>query len=171
VVKFIILDNVFDNETVSEFDSLIPVNKVVWHEKSEISIYNKILDICKNHFDLSDFEGYETWYNHKYTPDWHVDKELSIANYAPAHSAKLPICSMVYYPTVENLKGGEFLTKDITLIPKSNRLIMFSSEIYHRVNPFEGVRKALPINPWKEKPMSYQDLLKSKIKKTEIHTV
>lgn len=166
MTKFIILDNVFDEETVSEFDSLVhPSEKIVWHDKSEISIYNKILDKCKDYFDLSNFVGYETWYNHKYTPDWHIDKEISISNYAPNHTAELPICSVIYYPKVEGLVGGEFLTRDITIIPKSNRLIMFSSDIYHKVNSFTGTRKALPINPWNQKPMTFQDLLKSKIKK------
>ena len=164
------LDNVFDKETVDEFDSLVPSNKVVWHDKSEISIYNKILDISKDYFDLSNFAGYETWYNYKYTPDWHVDKEMSITNNAINYTADLPICSIIYYPTIENLKGGEFLTRDITVIPKSNRLIMFSSNTYHKVNLFSGIRKALPVNPWNQKPISFQNLLKSKIKKRDTGT-
>jgi hypothetical protein len=171
VVKFIVLDDVFDRKTVDEFDMLVPTEKVTWHDKSEVSIYSKILDVCKDYFDLSDFEGYETWYNYTYTPDWHVDKEMTISNNAINYTADLPICSIVYYPKIENLKGGELLTRDMTVIPKSNRLVMFSSNIYHKVNLFSGTRKALPVNPWKQKPMSFKNLLKSKIRKRDSETI
>lgn len=172
MTKFIVLDNVFDEGTVFEFDSLVHDDKkVIWHDKSEVTIYNKILEVSKDYFDLSNFAGYETWYNSNGTPDWHIDKEISISNNAPNHTAELPICSIIYYPKIEDLKGGEFLTRDMTIVPKSNRLIMFSSDIYHKVNSFTGTRKALPINPWNKKPMSFQDLLKSKVKKRDTETI
>ena len=165
MVKFIILDDVFDDETLNQFKTIERTDKIVWHAKTEVSPYDKILNICSNYFDMTDYAGYETWSNKTYVPEWHVDKEVSVGKFSDSTNSYLPICSIVYYPVIEDLKGGEFLTKDLTLIPKTNRLIMFSSEIYHKVNTYTGTRVALSINPWHKKPLNFKELLKSKIKK------
>ncbi len=165
MVKFIILDDVFDDETINQFKTIERTDRSVWHVKTEVSPYDKILNICGNYFDMTDYAGYETWSNKTYVPGWHVDKEVSVGQFSDNTNSYLPICGIVYYPVVEDLKGGEFLTKDLTLIPKTNRLIMFSSEIYHKVNTYTGNRISLAVNPWNKKPLNFKELLKSKIKK------
>ena len=107
----------------------------------------KFIDIASNFFDLSSCVGYEFWTQNNTRPsEWHYDKderlleEKGILDY--------PLCSMVYYPFVENLEGGQLHIECDIITPRVNRLIIFSPETYHYVQPFSGKRISLLINPW-----------------------
>ena len=161
--KVIILDNIFDAETVLEFSNLERTAKPVWHPIEEITLYHKLLDICKNYFDLSNCVGYDTWSNKGGIPGLHLDKNEDL--YMGAGITELPLVGCVYYPLVENLKGGEFYTEDITFVPKTNRMLIFSSNIWHGVKPFTGTRVPLAMNIWDHKPLTYKEYLLNRMKK------
>jgi hypothetical protein len=36
----------------------------------------------------------------------------------------------------------------VEVVPKENRLVIFSKGLYHGVEEFEGVRTSININPW-----------------------
>ena len=82
---------------------------------------------------------------------WHYDKDEM--HYSKTGEMKFPICSLIYYVAVaEDLKGGRLMFRDHKIIPKQNRLIIFSPGIIHDVECFEGERCSLIINPWNEPP-------------------
>jgi len=107
----------------------------------------KFINIASNYFDLSSCVGYEFWTQNNTRPsEWHYDKderlleEKGILDY--------PLCSMVYYPFVENLEGGQLHIECDIITPRANRLVIFSPKTYHYVQPFSGKRISLLINPW-----------------------
>ena len=59
-----------------------------------------------------------------------------------------PLCSMVYYPVVEDLQGGQLHLECDIITPKENRLVIFPPKTFHYVEPFTGKRVSLLINPW-----------------------
>ena len=61
---------------------------------------------------------------------------------------RFPLCSMVYYVMVDNLRGGKLHIEDEVITPKTNRLVIFSPGKYHCVEPFIGSRTTYCINPW-----------------------
>jgi hypothetical protein len=148
--KFIILDNVFDEETriaIRDFE-YGPPRPQKWYEYGDSPFHEKILDIASQHFDLSKTIGYEMWCNTR-AVGWHFDhdevksKETGFFIFPP--------CAIVYYAEVDDLDGGEFVTNDITCTPVTNRLVMFSGNIHHAVKPYSGIRKAISMNPWDSK--------------------
>ena len=63
--------------------------------------------------------------------------------------ARYPVCSTVYYLEVEDLVDGKLQFENgVEVVPKSNRLVVFSKGLYHGVEEFEGVRTSININPW-----------------------
>ena len=61
------------------------------------------------------------------------------------------MCSIVYYLTVENLEGGELVINNVTITPKENSMIIFSSGLEHEVKDFTGTRVSIAVNPWETK--------------------
>jgi hypothetical protein len=108
----------------------------------------QILSFVSKFFDLSEMIGFEYWINHNTDKVWHYDTDLS------DDEGRYPICSIVYYPQVGTVSGGNFLTETESIKPKENRLLFFSPGIYHCVESFEGQRVSLAINPWKYKVKS-----------------
>ena len=50
---------------------------------------------------------------------------------------------------VEDLVNGKLqFDNGVEVVPKSNRLVIFSKGLYHGVEEFEGVRTSININPW-----------------------
>lgn len=146
--KFIILDDVFDtqaNKAIADFDYDEGEH---WYELGSNPVHEKILDLCRTHFDLDRVVGYEMWSNSS-NPGWHVDKDERL--YQEKKRYAFPQCSAVYYARVENLNGGVFLTDDIRLFPKTNRLIMFSPGMSHSVSVYTGTRIAVSMAPWNER--------------------
>jgi len=151
--KFIILDDVFEDSIRKQiidfnYNSDDPNHTSIWYNIGENPIHEKIVDMAREYFDLSEMTCYELWSN-KAALGWHRDKNERKRESNNVFS--YPLCTMVYYAEVECLMGGEFMTKDIRYIPVTNRLVMFSSEVLHRVKPFNGRRLAITFNTWKER--------------------
>lgn len=134
-------------------------NGYCWHTSHEPENIGKIIlnkikaNQCLKRYIMA-MDGYEIWSN-LHAPSWHLDKDEDLCH--QKNILNFPKCSIVYYLHVdEDLKGGEFCTEDITVKPKTNRLIVFSEGILHKVNEFEGERVAISINPWMKTPLAYR---------------
>jgi hypothetical protein len=143
--KFIVLDDVFDeptNKALAEFDYGAGET---WYDLGALPLHEKILNICREHFDLKNIVGYEMWRN-KGQLGWHIDKDEKL--FKETRAKVFPQCSAVYYAFAENVHGGEFATDDITCMPQTNRLLLFSPGVAHSVSAFTGKRIAISLNPW-----------------------
>jgi len=109
-----------------------------------------LLEIGGKHIDISSAIGYETWIRINTRPaGWHCDQDdrLNLTE----NKTSYPLCSMVYYPYVdEDLKGGKLEFEDgRKFTPKTNRLIVFGPGIRHNVEEnYVGDRISLALNPW-----------------------
>ena len=109
-----------------------------------------ILKEVNNYVNLDTSIGYEYWTHTDTRPtDKHQDKD-EVA-YITKGISRFPMCSSVYYLTVENLTGGELVFDDVTITPVQNRLVIFKKGLEHYVNPFEGTRVSIAVNPWDTK--------------------
>mgnify|MGYP006256260619 FL=1 len=107
----------------------------------------KMINIAASFYDFSTCSGYEFWSHYNTRPsDWHIDQDEQLKNITG--QTRFPLCSMVYYAKVENLKGGNLHIEDDIIRPKSNRLVIFSPKLDHFVEPLRGDRISLCINPW-----------------------
>jgi hypothetical protein len=108
-------------------------------------------EICRRagkYFDLSGIIGYDYWTHTNTRPmQWHHDKDETA--YLKLGMARYPVCSTVYYLEVEDLVDGKLqFDNGVEVVPKSNRLVVFSKGLYHGVEEFKGVRTSININPW-----------------------
>ena len=71
--------------------------------------------------------------------------------------SKYPICSLIFYIEIKNLKGGELILAGDIIKPKSNRLVIFDPGLHHSVNEFKGIRKVFLVNPWTHKPEAFKN--------------
>ena len=143
--KLIILDDVFDEATTRAIAGFDYGAGEKWYELGANPAHDRILDICRVHFDLSQVVGYEMWRNARML-DRHTDKHEKIFLEQKRHV--FPQCTAVYYAVVENVNGGEFFTDDVRFFPRANRLVLFSPGIYHGVAAYTGTRIAVSLNPW-----------------------
>jgi len=104
-------------------------------------------------FDLSEMAGCEYWAHYGTRPDWHVDKDEALMR--RTGELTTPLCSIVYYAHVQNLIGGQFMTKTEMITPITNRLLAFSPGMFHGVADYNGTRLAVAVNPWAQKPEGY----------------
>lgn len=122
------------------------------YDDIEFPYAQKILRICSSYADISKMVGYEMHHNYFNGGTYHLDKDEIL--YKKTDEVKCPIVSVVYYLSIEEMVGGTFYTSDITIIPKTNRLIIFSSDLHHGYAPVTGgTRISVGINPWGEAPM------------------
>ena len=112
------------------------------------------LKVVSKYYDLTNIIGCEMWCHNNTRPEWHYDKDEQL--WQETKEMKTPLCSIVYYGMVNDLIGGKFITEDITVTPKTNRLIIFSPNTHHTVEEYTGNRLAIAINPWNIKPRLYQ---------------
>ena len=91
----------------------------------------QMIDIASKYYDLSSSIGYEFWTHNNSRPseDWHYDKDEFLFNATGIY--EYPLCSMVYYPVVEDLKGGQLHLECDIITPKENRLVIFPPKTYH----------------------------------------
>ncbi len=143
--KFIILDDVFDDATVAAITAFDYGEGEQWYELGSNPVHEKILDFCRQHFDLGSIAGYEMWRNDT-NPGWHVDKDELMFEARKEYA--FPQCSAVYYAQVGRMAGGEFFTDDLRYFPRPNRLVMFSPGLFHGVSAYAGERFAVSLNPW-----------------------
>jgi len=110
----------------------------------------QMLSIAGSFFDLSSCMGYEFWTHHNTRPrGWHIDQDEKLVS--TTGQTRFPLCSVVYYVKVENLKGGKLHIEDDIITPKSNRMVIFSPKLNHCAEPFMGDRITLCVNPWSVK--------------------
>ena len=152
------MDDVVDNSTfqsdcikLSESGKNIPEK---WYSLDEKHIFQdfciQMINLSSQMYDLTSCVGYEFWTHYNTIPrNWHIDKDEQL-KIKTGHT-RFPLCSMVYYVYVDELRGGKLHIEDDVITPKSNRLVIFSPGKYHCVEPFLGKRITLCVNPWSEK--------------------
>ena len=108
----------------------------------------QLIGIALKYYDLSSSIGYEFWtHNNTRPPEgWHYDKDEFLFDANGTYD--YPLCSMVYYPVVQDLEGGQLQLECDIITPKENRLVIFPPKTYHYVEPFKGNRISLLVNPW-----------------------
>ena len=155
----VILDDVIHRDSLnslqSDFFSKIRDNpiKEKWYSYDEDHLFKDIctpfLQLANSYFDLSSCTGYEFWIQNNSRPSRRrLDKDQQLLKEKGIYS--FPLCSIIYYIFVdENLVGGKLdIEDDIIITPKTNRMIIFPPGRYHYVQPFQGQRVSLLINPW-----------------------
>ena len=127
-----------------------------------------LLEIGGKYIDISSAIGYETWIRINTRPaGWHCDQDDRMN--LTQNKTSYPLCSMVYYPYVdEDLKGGKLEFEDgRKFTPKTNRLIVFGPGIRHNVEEnYIGDRISLALNPW-PRPICQELCFKSKYEKSQ----
>ena len=97
--------------------------------------------------NLTSCIGYEFWTQNNTRPARrHQDKDERLVERTGEYS--FPLCSLIYYPIVENLEGGQLHVDDAIITPKTNRLVIMSPGMWHYVEKFTGTRISFLINPW-----------------------
>ena len=152
------MDDVVDNSTfqsdcikLSESGKNIPEK---WYSLDEKHIFQdfciQMINLSSQMYDLPSCVGYEFWTHYNTIPrNWNIDKDEQLK--IKTGYTRFPLCSMVYYVYVDELRGGKLHIEDDVITPKSNRLVIFSPGKYHCVEPFLGKRITLCVNPWSEK--------------------
>ncbi len=125
-----------------------------WYSLDEEHIFKdfcvQMINVASNFFDLTSCKGYEFWSQNNTRPqNWHIDQDEQLV--AKTNQTRFPLCSMVYYVKVNDLKGGKLHIEDDIITPKTNRLVIFSPQLNHCVVPFVGDRISLCVNPWSVK--------------------
>jgi hypothetical protein len=147
------------NNNLVNYFNLHDASKAQWfegnlsHYLNTDSFISDCIKTVNKYYDLSNMIGCEMWCHNNTRPDWHYDKDEKL--FQETNQIKTPMCSIVYYGLIENLKGGEFTTETVTIIPKTNRLIIFSPNIYHSVKEYTGNRMSIAVNTWNYKPNTY----------------
>lgn len=111
----------------------------------------EILEFGSLFYDLSESVCVEMWSNpNTVVPHWHVDKDEKY--YHETGEFKYPLCTLVYYAHAdEALEGGRIILyedEQLTIKAKSNRLIVFPSNVPHIVEPFTGQRLSVILCPY-----------------------
>jgi len=152
---FVILDDVFDESTRNYLLTFEYGEGVAWYNFQQNQTFANIISLANSYIDLTSAIGYEMWCNqdNMYVPAMHHDKDDFL--YEQQNILSFPLCSIVYYPLIENLVDGDFYTEDIMLKPKTNRLLIFSPGLLHGVRLYKGYRKAVSINPWDKIPFAH----------------
>jgi len=158
----IVVDDVLDTgnlETTQAYFSVPASRQIGWVDGSlDVllachSPLAAILARVRCVFDLTGMVGVEQWAHLGTKPEWHIDKDEIRSNRDGVLST--PICSIVFYADVRDLKGGNFMTDSISVTPKTNRLVAFSPGLLHGVEDYTGTRMAVAVNPWAAKPNGY----------------
>ena len=125
-----------------------------WYSLDEEHIFKdfcvQMVNVASNFYDLTSCIGYEFWSQNNTRPqNWHIDQDEQLV--AKTNQTRFPLCSMVYYVKVNDLKGGKLHIEDDIITPKTNRLVILSPQLNHCVDPFIGDRISFCVNPWSVK--------------------
>jgi hypothetical protein len=83
----------------------------------------------------------------------HFDKDEVL--YQATGEVVTPLFSTVYYLDADGVVGGELELQGRTISPRSNRAVVFSGHLQHRVRPIlDGVRRSFVFNGWAHRPMA-----------------
>ena len=154
-----VIDDVLSEDELKEFEEqVIGLNNIdLLVQFEQIKFVHPLLEVASQYFDLTKCCGYEIWQHNKTEGSlpWHHDRDEIL--YAKKKIASHPVCGMVYYPRIENLKGGELVFEnDEKVSPKKNRMVLFDATLKHCVKEYTCRRHSVNINPWNEK---YQPFL------------
>ena len=147
----IILDDVLDLNTSFQND-IIDINlDIIWYSLDDNHLFKdfclQMINKVNDYINLTSCIGYECWtQNNKRPRTRHQDKDEKLVKRTGRLS--FPLCSIIYYPIVENLKGGRLHVDDAIITPKTNRLVIMSPGMWHYVEEFTGTRISFLINPW-----------------------
>lgn len=114
-----------------------------------------LIKIASKYMDLEKVAGYEWWtQKNTYTQKgWHIDYDEG--KMGTEDTLVTPMFSMIYYPLVAHIQGGEFTLEDMKIPAKTNRLIILSANEVHTIGPYNidnATRWSFLINPWTYKP-------------------
>lgn len=135
-------------ETLSDDDT--------WFELSELGFAKQLVDLASKYFDLGNMIGCEMHINYD-TPEPHKDKDEDAWF---KHKQMIhPLCSIVYFSNIESNKAGKlvFPEQGVVVAPKTNRTVIFRSDLLHSGTPNTGVRESIGINPWDKRPLAHSN--------------
>jgi hypothetical protein len=150
-----IFDDFFDVDLEKAQKWALSLNHYdTWYENSNLDFAQKMLDLASNYFDLSEYIGCEMHIN-RHTPNRHYDKDE--LHFKRTGEFVFPLCGIVWYNYIDEIVGGEIVFPDIdvSVKPKTDRLIIFQNNLLHEGKPFQGTRMSVGINPWSKKPLAY----------------
>ena len=149
----IVIDNVLDDKSVSKiYKSLDESTKnPFFYKMSDNHLYDNfclsMINLASQYYNLTSAIGYEFWTRlNTCVEGWHRDKDEKL--FDEKNILSFPLCTIIYYPHVDNLKGGELLLGNDKILPKTNRMVIFASGISHNVENFTGDRISMMVNPW-----------------------
>ena len=149
----VVIDDVLDAESVSKIKESIDesTRDPFFYTMNDNHLYDNfclaMINIASEFYDLSSSVGYEFWTRlNRCVSDWHCDKDEKL--YDEQKIVSYPLCTIIYYPHVDNMRGGELLLDGDKILPKTNRLVIFAPGIPHNVEDFTGERISMMVNPW-----------------------
>ena len=149
----VVIDDVLDAESVSKIKESIDesTRDPFFYTMNDNHLYDNfclaMINIASEFYDLSSSVGYEFWTRlNRCVSDWHCDKDEKL--YDEQKIVSYPLCTIIYYPHVDNMRGGELLLGSDKILPKTNRLVIFAPGIPHNVESFTGDRISMIVNPW-----------------------
>jgi hypothetical protein len=121
-----------------------------WMSKDQLPGFIEPLILeASRYYDLRDCIGFEWWcqsQGSRPARGWHYDLDDKLWN--TKRQIQFPLCSIIYYPLIQDLQGGHFITEDITVTPRTNRAIIMAPGTLHDVEAYVNGRYAVLINPW-----------------------
>ena len=180
-----VLDDVIDSSALKEcqrslLEPLTKSTRELWFNLDTKHVYQEfclsMIHLANSYYNLQDCSGYEFWAHRNSRPPeprWHID-----CDERRKHEDDLmtfPLCSIVYYPYVGKITGGNLRISHNTevklhsdketfnkvrsehvdgnplcdiITPKTNRMVIFPPGKFHMVEDFCGERYSFVINPW-----------------------
>lgn len=152
----IILDDVLDDVSIDKINGAInnSTENTLWYDLDQDHIFanfcTTLIRLTNDFIDISSCVGYEFWTRlNTNVGGWHRDKDEEL--YERENILSYPLCTILYYPHIKNLTGGQLLLENDIIMPRANRMVIFSSGMIHNVQEFTGERTAMIINPWNKK--------------------
>tara|TARA_Y100000816_G_C25839707_1_gene438888 strand:+ start:55 stop:558 length:504 start_codon:yes stop_codon:yes gene_type:complete len=149
----IVIDDVLDYESVSKIHKSLDesTKDPFFYMMDQNHLYDNfclaMINIASKFYNLSSSVGYEFWTRlNTCVKGWHRDKDEKL--FDEKNMLSFPLCTIIYYPHVDNMKGGELLLGSDKILPKTNRLVIFAAGIPHNVEDFTGNRTSMMVNPW-----------------------
>lgn len=149
-----IIDNVFSEEILNEI--LQFAQSDVTPEQYSLKELDKdivpagiqyLFDYASKIDDLTTTKYLEFWKHQNASPSWHFDCDEIWLQQTGEYSFALN--TIIFYPEIVGLKGGDLLTEDIKITPKTNRMVILPAGVWHKVEDINGgSRLSLNINPW-----------------------
>ena len=156
-MSFRVIDNFLSNKnykTITKIFSKLKGNIPVRWAETDYRNHIFLTEAAKT-YDFTKYKGFEEWSQNNTQCNPHVDKDEGY--YQKTGKSKYPICSLIFYIEIKNLKGGELILAGDIIKPKSNRLVIFDPGLHHSVNEFKGTRKVFLVNPWTHKPEAFKN--------------